>query len=56
MFNISNDKELRECFIWKITQSFLKKEHQKKGMKPNFLDYQLQLNKAYQLLKINEEI
>ena len=33
----------------------MKEVHQKKGIKFNFLDYQLQFIKAYQFLKLNEE-
>ena len=55
MFDVTKDIELREAFNWKNTQPLLKHEHQKKGTKFNFLDYQLQFIKAYQFLKINEE-
>ena len=55
MFNVSNDEQLKEAFNWKNTQPLLKKDHQLKGTKFNFLDYQLQFIKAYQFLKINEE-
>ena len=54
-FDVSKDEELREAFNWKNTQPLLKHDHQKKGIKFNFLDYQLQFIKAYQFLKINEE-
>ena len=33
----------------------LKEVHQQKAINYNFLDYQLQFYKAYQLLKLNEE-
>ena len=39
MFDVSKDEELREEFCWKNTQPLLKKDHQLKGTKPNFLDY-----------------
>ena len=53
--NISKDEELREAFNWKKTQPLLKHDHQKKGTKFNFLDYQLQFNKACQFIKLNEK-
>ena len=55
MFDVSKDDELKEAFSWKNTQRLLKQDHQQKGIKFNFLDYQLQFIKAYQFLKINEE-
>ena len=47
VFDISNDEELRQCFKWKNTQLLLKEIHKLKGIKLNFLDYQLQFIKAY---------
>ena len=55
MFDMSNDEDLREAFSWKNTQSLLKHDHQKKGTKINFLDYQLQFIKAYQFIRLNEK-
>ena len=55
MFNASDDKQLKEAFNWRNFQPLLKKDHQKKGTKNNFLDYQLQFIKAYQFIKLNEE-
>ena len=55
MFDVTKDIELREAFNWKNTQPLLKKDHQLKGTKFNFLDYQLQFIKAYQFIKLNEE-
>ena len=55
MFDVTKDIELREAFDWKNTQPLLKKDHQLKGTKFNFLDYQLQFIKAYQFIKLNEE-
>ena len=55
MFDISKDEELKEAFPWKNTQPLLKKDHQQKGIKFNFLDYQLQFMKAYHFLKLNQE-
>ena len=52
-FDLSKEEELREAFCWKNTQPLLKKDHQLKGTKFNFLNYQLQFIKAYQFLKIN---
>ena len=53
LFDISNDEELKPAFNWKITQPLLKQDHQQKGIKFNFLDYQLQFIKAYHFLKLN---
>ena len=53
MFDVSNDEELKEAFNWKNTQPSLKQDHLQKGIKFNFLDYQLQFIKAYQFLKLN---
>ena len=55
MFDVTKDNELREAFNWKNTQPLLKKDHQLKGTKFNFLDYQLQFIKANQFIKLNEE-
>ena len=55
MFDVSKDEKLREAFNWKITQSLLKEVHQQKGIRFNFLDYQLQFIKAYQFIKLNDQ-
>ena len=55
LFDVSKDEELREAFNWKNTQPLLKKDHQLKGTKFNFLNYQLQFIKPYQFNKLNEE-
>ena len=55
LFHVSKDDELREAFFWKNTQPLLKKDHLQKGIKFNFLDYQLQFIKVYQFIKLNEE-
>ena len=55
LFDVSNDEELKEAFNWKNTQPLLKHDHQQKGTKINFLDYQLQFIKAYQFIELNEE-
>ena len=55
MFDVSKVEELREAFNWKNTQPLLKEVHQQKGIKFNFLDYQLQFIKAYEFIKLNEE-
>ena len=55
MFDVSKAEELKEAFNWKNTQPLLKHDHQQKGIKFNFLDYQLQFIKAYQFIKLNEE-
>ena len=54
MFDVTKDDELREAFNWKNTQPLLIKDHLQKGIKFNFLDYQLQFIKAYQSIKLNE--
>ena len=55
MFDVSDDEQLKQAFSWQNTQPLLKEVHQKKGIKFNFLDYQLQFIKAYQFIKLNEE-
>ena len=55
LFDVTKDEELREAFNWKNTQPLLKQDHLQKGIKFNFLDYQLQFIKAYQFIKLNEE-
>ena len=54
-FDISDDEQLKEAFNWKNTQPLLKHDHQLKGTKFNFLDYQLQFMKAYQFISLNEQ-
>ena len=55
LFDVSKDEELGEAFNWKNTQPLLKEVHQRKGTKPNLLDYQLQFIKAYQFLKLYDQ-
>ena len=55
MFDIAKDEKLKEAFNWRNTQPLLKRDHLQKGIKFNFLDYQLQFIKAYQFIKLNEE-
>ena len=55
MFDVTKDEQLKDAFSWKNTQPLLKQDHQKKGTKFNFLNYQLQFIKAYQFIKLNEE-
>ena len=55
MFDVSKDDELKEAFCWKNTQQLLKQNHQHKGRKVNFLGYQLQFIKVYQVSKIEKE-
>ena len=52
MFDVSDDEQLREALSWRSTQTLLKHDHRQKGIKFNFLDYQLQFIKAYQFLKL----
>ena len=55
MFDATIDEELKKAFNWRNTQPLLKHDHQQKGIKFNFLDYQLQFIKACQFIKLNEE-
>ena len=56
MFDVTKDEEeLREAFNWKNTQPLLQQDHLQKGIKLNFLDYQLQFIKAYQFIQLHEE-
>ena len=55
MFDVTKDYELREAFNWKNTQPLLKHDHQQKGIKFNFIDYQLQFIKVYQFLRSNDQ-
>ena len=41
MFDVSKDEDLKEAFNWKNTQPLLKEVHSHKGIKFNFLDYQI---------------
>ena len=45
LFDVSKDGELKEAFNCKNTQLLLKQDHQQKGTKFNFLEYQLQFIK-----------
>ena len=54
-FGISKDGELKIAFSWKNTHSHLKQDHQQKGTKYKFLDYQLQFIKTYQFSKLNDK-
>ena len=53
MFDISKNEK---AFIWKNAQPILKEVHPQKEIKVNFLDNQLQFFKAYQFIKLNEEV
>ena len=55
LFDKSDDEQLKEAFNWKNTQPLLKQNPLQKGIKFNFLDYQLQFIKAYEFIKLNEE-
>ena len=55
MFDVSKDEETKEKFSLKVTQPLLRHDHQLKGTKINFIDYQLQFIKAHRFLKLNEE-
>ena len=55
MFDVSKDEELTEAFCCKNTQPLLKQDHEHKGIKFKFLDYQLQFIKACQFIKLNGE-
>ena len=51
LIDVSKDEELREAFNWKDTPPLLKEVHQHKGIRFNYLGYQLQFIKAYQFFK-----
>ena len=55
LFHVSKYEGNKKALNWKNTQPLLKDDHQQKGITFNFLDCQLQLFKAYQFLKINDE-
>ena len=55
LLDVSIDEQLKKAFSWKNTQPLLKRVHHRKGAKFKFLDFQLQFNKIYQYLRINEE-
>ena len=55
MFDVSKDEKLKEAFNWKNTQVLLKADHKQKGVEFNCLNYQLQLIKAYQFIKLNSQ-
>ena len=55
LFDVTKDEELKQAFNWKNTQPLLKEVLSQKGIKFNFLGYQLQFIKAYQFIKLNEE-
>ena len=55
LIDVSKDEKLKEAFSWKNTQPLLKQNHQQKGTKFIFLDYQLQFIKTYQFIKLNEK-
>ena len=55
MFDVTKHKELKEAFNWRNTQPLLKQDHLQRVIKFNFLDYQLQIIKAYQFIKPNDQ-
>ena len=55
LFDVSKDEDIKGAFSWKNTQPLLQQDHQQKGIKYNFLYYQLHIIKASQFLKLNEE-
>ena len=54
MFVISKEEELKEVFGWENTQPLLKEIYSQKGIKFNFLEYQLQFIKAYEFVKLSD--
>ena len=54
-FDVTKDGELKAALNWRNTQPLLKQDHLQKGVKVNFLDYQLQFIKAYQFHKLNDQ-
>jgi len=55
VFDVCNDKEMREAFHWINTERLAKGIHSKVGTKFNLLDYHLQFNKAHEFINRNEE-
>ena len=55
LFEVSDKKEVKETFNWKITQPLLKKDNQHKGMNFNLLDYHIQFIRAYQFIRLNDQ-
>ena len=55
LFHVPKYEEIKKALNWKNTQPLLKDDHQQKGIKFNFLDYQLQFFKVCQFLKLNDE-
>ena len=53
MFDSSKDEELGEISCWKNIQPLLEQDHQQKGIKCSFFDYQLQFIRAFQFTKLN---
>ena len=51
LFDVSDDEQLKEAFNWRNTQPLLNQDHQQKGIKFNFLDYQIQFIKEYKFIK-----
>ena len=54
-FDVTKDEELHDAFNWKNMQPILKIEFPRRGRKFILLDSRLQLIKAYQFNKLNEE-
>ena len=54
-FHVSNVEDLKEAFDQKNTKPSLGLVHLHKWSTFNFLNYRLQLEKAYQSLKLNDE-
>ena len=55
LFDVWKDEELNSAIDWKITQTFIKRIHQHKGIKIDFLAHRMQFIDTYQLLQLNEE-
>ena len=55
LFVVSINEGVKQELFRKNIQTFLNKDHQYKGTKFSFLDYQLLFIKAYQFLRINDE-
>ena len=52
--DISNNEGLNGAFCWKNIQPLSEKDHQYKGTDFKFLDYQLQIIRAYQFIKLED--
>ena len=55
LFDISKNEELKEWFNWINTEPLLKQVHRRKRTQFLFFTYRLEILKAFQFLKLNDE-